>query len=155
MTDIFKCKKSGTICCAPKSRIHEMQMMHRNDTFPQYIGPQAPQYPNPYPGQNYQIPPNTYPQIQNPYQPVAPNYPVPANAYYAQPQPQPQPQLQPVPQPQQIIPQQAIYPVAPQNYPVPVPQNVYNQIAPVTPGNLQILNEFYKLIFKYIFFCSL
>lgn len=59
MTELFKCKKSGTICCAPKSRIQEVQgMMVRNDTFPVFVNPQQqhhqpPQYmPNNYPINN-------------------------------------------------------------------------------------------------------
>lgn len=44
MTDLFKCKKSGTICCAPKSRILEVQgtMMSRNDTIPAFVNQQQP-----------------------------------------------------------------------------------------------------------------
>lgn len=32
MTDLFKCAKSGTKCCAPKTRIQEIQTLSRNDT---------------------------------------------------------------------------------------------------------------------------
>lgn len=44
MTDLFKCKKSGTTCCAPKSRILEVQgtMMSRNDTIPSFVSQQQP-----------------------------------------------------------------------------------------------------------------
>lgn len=51
MTDLFKCKKSGTQCCAPKTRILEVQgtMMSRNDTIPAFVNQQqvaqaGPQY---------------------------------------------------------------------------------------------------------------
>uniref|UniRef100_A0A336MLD1 CSON002736 protein n=1 Tax=Culicoides sonorensis TaxID=179676 RepID=A0A336MLD1_CULSO len=40
MTDIFKCKKSGTQCCAPKSKIQEHQLRY-NATLP-YPGPYQP-----------------------------------------------------------------------------------------------------------------
>lgn len=155
MTDLFKCKKSGTICCAPKSRIHEVQgLMHRNDTsFPVFVNPQTqqqiPQYlpnNNVYPNGYQAIPPNVYAPIPNAYQPLPPqasipnNYPIPPATNY-------------ITQPQQV-PQQAIItsnyvPVAPQNYaPVP-PNNVYPQnvvinpnvnLAPAysTPGNLTL-----------------
>lgn len=33
MTDLFKCKKQGTQCCAPKSKVQEYQL-RRNDTMP-------------------------------------------------------------------------------------------------------------------------
>lgn len=33
MTDVFKCKKPGTQCCAPKSKVQEYQL-RRNDTVP-------------------------------------------------------------------------------------------------------------------------
>lgn len=32
MTDLFKCAKSGTKCCAPKTRIQEVHTLSRNDT---------------------------------------------------------------------------------------------------------------------------
>lgn len=125
MTDVFKCKKSGTTCCAPKSRIHEVQMMHRNDTYPQFVGlqqqQQIPQYlPNNYQQpQNYQqIPPNNYAPIPNPYQPIAAqpinnNYhPISSqNNYNSQPQSVPQQPIQQAP----IISNN--YPVPAQNYP--------------------------------------
>lgn len=77
MTDLFKCKKSGTTCCAPKSRIQEIQdKMHRNYTYPpynpNYPPPQAPQAPQP--PNNYQTPPpyyNTYPNYPPPPHPNA------------------------------------------------------------------------------------
>ncbi|CAG9568403.1 unnamed protein product [Danaus chrysippus] len=34
MTDVFKCKKAGTQCCAPKSKVLEAMGISRNDTFP-------------------------------------------------------------------------------------------------------------------------
>lgn len=54
MTDLFKCRKTGTQCCAPKTRIQEMigskqqqnegqQAASKNDTTSSY----AP--PSPYP----------------------------------------------------------------------------------------------------------
>ncbi|XP_063709351.1 protein masquerade [Culicoides brevitarsis] len=47
MTDIFKCKKSGTQCCAPKSKIQE-HLQRFNATAP-IPGPYQPQYqPGPY-----------------------------------------------------------------------------------------------------------
>lgn len=138
MTDVFKCKKSGTTCCAPKSRIHEVQMMHRNDTYPLFVGPQQqqqiPQYlPNNYQSQNYQpqnyqpIPPNNYAPIPNPYQPIPAqpinNYqPIPSqNNYVSQSQPVPQ---QPIQQIQQAPIISNNYPGPPQNYPNPN-SNVY------------------------------
>lgn len=138
MTDVFKCRKSGTTCCAPKSRIHEVQMMHRNDTYPQFVGPQQqqqiPQYlPNNYQLQNYQpIPPNNYAPIPNPYQLPIPgqpinNYqPLPSqNNYIPQPQPVPQQSIQQI--------QQA--PIISNNYPVP-PQNYPNPNANVYQSNV-------------------
>lgn len=83
MTDLFKCKKSGTTCCAPKSRIHEVQgmLMHRNDTsFPVFVNPQnqqqIPQYlPNSNYAPNYQpLPPqNNYVPVPNVYQQLPPS----------------------------------------------------------------------------------
>lgn len=69
MTDMFKCKKSGTTCCAPKSKIQEVQAIqanNRNQTY-QYNPNQGPMNPNNnYPPQqyynNYPPPPNHYPQ---------------------------------------------------------------------------------------------
>lgn len=54
MTDLFKCRKTGTQCCAPKSKIQEkldnkqqqtegQQSISRNDTTSSYI-PSSP-YP--------------------------------------------------------------------------------------------------------------
>lgn len=159
MTDVFKCKKSGTTCCAPKSRIHEVQMMHRNDTYPQFVGPQQhqqiPQYlPNNYQPQNYQpLSPNNYAPIPNPYQQI-PGQPI--NNY----QPIP-PQQQNYISQQQPVPQQSIqqiqqapiisnnYPVPPQNYPNP---NVYQPN--VVIGNPSAnLSPAYSTPGMSIFFC--
>lgn len=143
MTDLFKCKKSGTTCCAPKSRIHEVQgmLLHRNDSFPMFVNPQQqqqiPQYlaNNNY-ATNYQpIPPNSYaPLLPNSYQPVPPqvalpnNYQVPSlppqTNYIQQQQQQQQAISSPVVANNYPVPQ----PIPPQNYPVPVPSNnVYPQ----------------------------
>lgn len=130
MTDIFKCKKSGTTCCAPKSRIHEMQgmMMHRNDTFPVFVNPQQ-QIPQFLPNNNYapnyqQLPSNSYAPIPNTYQQI-PQQPAIPNNYQIPPQNNYIAQQPPPPQP---IPQTPIisnnnYPVPPQNY----PNNIYQQ----------------------------
>lgn len=58
MTELFKCKKSGTICCAPKSRIQEVQgMIVRNDSFPVFVNPQQQhhQVPQFMPNNNYPV----------------------------------------------------------------------------------------------------
>ncbi|XP_049885596.1 protein masquerade [Pectinophora gossypiella] len=35
MTDVFKCKKAGTQCCAPKSKVHEvLGIKEKNDSYP-------------------------------------------------------------------------------------------------------------------------
>ncbi|XP_045779573.1 protein masquerade [Maniola jurtina] len=34
MTDVFKCRKAGTQCCAPKSKVLEAIGVNRNDTYP-------------------------------------------------------------------------------------------------------------------------
>ncbi|XP_058821596.1 protein masquerade [Topomyia yanbarensis] len=107
MTDLFKCKKSGTQCCAPKSRIQEVQMavgkIKPNDTG---IYPPPPQnIAQPYPVQPHQVP---IPQQQPPppsYGPPVPNnYPGPVsnNIYEIPPTQQPihqhsQPVYEPVP----------------------------------------------------------
>lgn len=72
MTELFKCKKSGQLCCAPKSRIQELQgQISRNDT---HIGmmPVGPGSPGP--------------QQQQPHQPLYQGYPptdghLPNNGY--------------------------------------------------------------------------
>lgn len=150
MTDLFKCKKEGTECCAPKSKILEYQgMIQRNDSYPVFVNSQTqqhlPQYlPNyPPPNQYQQIPPNMYAPapvpVPNPYQQYQPqpaipnNYAVPpANNYITQPQPQP------------VAPQQSIAAsnyaaavVPPQNY-GPIPQSV--PYSPNVVPNQQHLN---------------
>ncbi len=68
MTDIFKCKKSGTQCCAPKTKIQEhMDRLHRQNHTYHYnpnVGPINPNYPHPpqyYSTNNYPPPPQNYP----------------------------------------------------------------------------------------------
>lgn len=125
MSDLFKCKKSGTTCCAPKSRIHEVQgMMIRNDSFPGFVNPQnqqqIPQYMannNNYPN-GYSVPPNGFPASANNYQSPLNNYPAqqPSNHFPHQPQ---------APANNYVIP--------PPNYPNP---NHYAQNGPIN-ANLQ------------------
>ncbi|XP_036672047.3 protein masquerade [Drosophila suzukii] len=91
MTDMFRCKRSGQICCAPKSKILEKQQFQtRNDTAyypapppppigpPQAYPPQSPPYSymNNPPPQGPPPPQQMAPHHQNPYQPPppAPNY---------------------------------------------------------------------------------
>ncbi|XP_043648973.1 protein masquerade isoform X1 [Drosophila teissieri] len=106
MTDMFRCKRSGQICCAPKSKILEKQQFQtRNDTAyypapppppigpPQAYPPQTPPYSymNNAPPQG--PPPQMAPHHPNPYQPPppAPNYgdyyPVSGPGLPQQPQP--------------------------------------------------------------------
>lgn len=82
MTDLFKCKKSGTTCCAPKSRIQEIhEKMHRNQTYVPYNPNLNTQnYPAPPPPNNYQTPPPYYNNYPN-YAPPPPPHP---NAVYDQ-----------------------------------------------------------------------
>ncbi|XP_059611234.1 protein masquerade [Phlebotomus argentipes] len=78
LTDLFKCKKSGTQCCAPKSRIQEVQnALARNETAAMYNNGQQPAYPPPYGAAtpmppNYPVPPVAGPAIAttNNYEPV-------------------------------------------------------------------------------------
>lgn len=106
MTDLFRCKRSGQICCAPKSKILEKQQFQtRNDTAyypapppppigpPQAYPPQTPPYSymnNPPP---QGPPPQMAPHHPNPYQPPppAPNYAdyYPVSGPGLPPQPQP------------------------------------------------------------------
>ncbi|XP_039149313.1 protein masquerade isoform X2 [Drosophila simulans] len=106
MTDLFRCKRSGQICCAPKSKILEKQQFQtRNDTAyypapppppigpPQAYPPQTPPYSymnNPPP---QGPPPQMAPHHPNPYQPPppAPNYGdyYPVSGPGLPPQPQP------------------------------------------------------------------
>lgn len=60
MTDVFKCKKSGTQCCAPKSRILEMQMISRNDSVYHLQSPMPPPQYSPN-NNNYGVSPNNVP----------------------------------------------------------------------------------------------
>lgn len=149
MTDLFKCKKSGLTCCAPKSRILEIQgIMMRNDTYPNYNPHQIPPY---QPNVNYppyqapQIVPNNYPQYQ-PIQPQASlpnNYQLPPNAYVQQPQQLPQPAIvgsnyvaghgNVVVHPQPPPPQPQPQPVYPQNI---YPQNMVGSVQNVPNINL-------------------
>lgn len=66
MTNLFKCKKSGTQCCAPKTRIQELQMYARNDTIPAYATHQ------PYPANPAYNPTYNNPNFNNPYIPTSP-----------------------------------------------------------------------------------
>ncbi|XP_050679528.1 protein masquerade [Leptidea sinapis] len=47
MTDVFKCKKAGTQCCAPKSKVQEAMGVHRNDSYPLAVT-HPPHYVTPY-----------------------------------------------------------------------------------------------------------
>lgn len=116
MTDLFKCKKSGTQCCAPKTKIQEQMDKHNrnhNHTYPYNpnLGPINPNYPHPqqyYPN-NYPPPMPNYPPppASNYPPPPANNYPVPPNVYEPTiPPPQPsisyeivEPSTSPRPQP--------------------------------------------------------
>ncbi|EDW79208.2 uncharacterized protein Dwil_GK10062 [Drosophila willistoni] len=63
MTDLFRCKRSGQICCAPKSKILEKQQFQtRNDTASYYPPPPPP-------------PPMGPPQAYPPQVPPPPAYP--------------------------------------------------------------------------------
>ncbi|EDV95841.1 protein masquerade [Drosophila grimshawi] len=114
MTDLFRCKRSGQICCAPKSKILEKQQFQtRNDT--SYFNYPAMGPPPPYPAQlpqQQQAPPPPYPpttymanQPQGPpqqphhpahaYQPGLPPPPPPNYADYYGPGPVAQPALPP------------------------------------------------------------
>ncbi|KAI8437293.1 hypothetical protein MSG28_011665 [Choristoneura fumiferana] len=45
MTDVFKCKKAGTQCCAPKSKVLEVSgVRERNDTYPLATAPPREHY---------------------------------------------------------------------------------------------------------------
>ncbi|ALC44029.1 mas [Drosophila busckii] len=111
MTDLFKCKRSGQICCAPKSKILEKQQFQtRNDTAyfnyppmgpPPAYAQQPPQQapPPPYPPTSYMSnqPPAAPPAhhaLAHPYQPGLPP-PPPNYADYYGPGPAPQPALPP------------------------------------------------------------
>lgn len=106
MTDLFKCAKSGTKCCAPKTRIQELQTLARNDTIPYPFNNQIAHPPLQGPINPQQAPPPLPPfQGHLPNQPQYnfgalpphnPNYPPPPQQ---QPVPQ-QPQIQQIPQQQ-------------------------------------------------------
>ncbi|KAH8329669.1 hypothetical protein KR074_007474 [Drosophila pseudoananassae] len=111
MTDLFRCKRSGQICCAPKSKILEKQQFQtRNDTAyypappPPPLGPPQAYPPQtlPYSYMNNQPqgplpppPPQMAPHHPNPYQPglqpPGPNYAdyYPGSGPGLPPQPQP------------------------------------------------------------------
>lgn len=115
MTDLFKCKKEGTECCAPKSKILEYQgLIQRNDSYPVFVNSQTqqhlPQYLPNYP------PPNAY-------------QPIPQNMYAPAPVPQPNPY-------QQYQPQPAI----PNNYAVPPASNYITQPQPVPQQSIAASN---------------
>lgn len=94
MTDLFKCKKSGTQCCAPKSRIQEVQLaagkIKPNDTINYPLPPQnVGQHHMPQP---QQLPPLQQQPPQAGYGPPVPNnYPGPVsnNIYELPPTQQP------------------------------------------------------------------
>lgn len=95
MTDLFKCAKSGTKCCAPKTRIQEVQALSRNDTYYQYNN-QMPHPPLQGPINPQQVPPLP------PFQGHLPNQPQynfgalpPHNPNYPPPPPPQQPPQQP------------------------------------------------------------
>lgn len=92
MTEMFKCKKSGTQCCAPKTKIQEQLDKHnRNHTYPYNpnLGPINPNYPHPqqYYNNYPPPPPNNYPpSAPANYPPVPPaNYPPPPPNNYPPP----------------------------------------------------------------------
>ncbi|XP_063538843.1 protein masquerade, partial [Cydia strobilella] len=49
MTDVFKCKKAGTQCCAPKSKVLEVTGVQRNDTYPLATPQYEPYTTTPHP----------------------------------------------------------------------------------------------------------
>lgn len=82
MTDLFKCKRSGQTCCAPKSKIPEKQFQTRNDTT--YSIAHYPMAPPPMLTQVgiQQYPPQAYPPQLPPYMP-------PQSTHYPPPPPPP------------------------------------------------------------------
>ncbi|XP_044313974.1 LOW QUALITY PROTEIN: protein masquerade [Drosophila rhopaloa] len=117
MTDMFRCKRSGQSCCAPKSKILEKQQFQtRNDTAyypapppppigpPQAYPPQSPPYSYMNNQQPQGPPPQMAPHHPNPYQPgpppPAPNY----GDYYPVSGPGLQGGLPPQPQPPMTTP---------------------------------------------------
>ncbi|XP_001353036.4 protein masquerade [Drosophila pseudoobscura] len=123
MTDLFRCKRSGQICCAPKSKILERQQFQtRNDTAYYPVPPPPMGPPQAYPPQPAAMPPYSYmsnqqsqglppqmpPHHPNPYQQHQPGPPPPAPQsyadYYGQSGPGLQPALPPQPQPPMTTP---------------------------------------------------
>ncbi|CRK92492.1 CLUMA_CG006034, isoform A [Clunio marinus] len=90
MTELFKCKKSGTQCCAPKTKIQEQLDKHnRNYTYPYNpnLGPVNPNYPHPQQYYNNNYPPSNYPPPPPPpainyQQQAVNNYPPPSAHIY-------------------------------------------------------------------------
>lgn len=88
MTELFKCKKSGTQCCAPKTKIQEQLDRHnRNHTYPYNpnLGPVNPNYPHPNQYYNNNYPPPPPPQSQNYPSNPPNNYPPPLSSNYPSP----------------------------------------------------------------------
>lgn len=82
MSDLFKCKKSGTQCCAPKTKIQEQLDRHNRHNYTYNynpsVGPINPNYPHPpqyYNNNNYPPPQNIPPNL--PPHNVNNNYPQP------------------------------------------------------------------------------
>lgn len=82
MTDLFKCKKSGTQCCAPKTKIQEQLDKHNRHNFTYHynpnVGPINPNYP--HPPQYYNNNNNNNNNYPPPPPPPPHNYP-PPHAY--------------------------------------------------------------------------
>ncbi|XP_030380376.1 protein masquerade [Scaptodrosophila lebanonensis] len=92
MTDLFRCKRSGQICCAPKSKILEKQQFQtRNDTaYFNYPPPPPMGPPQPYPQPPQQQPPPP-PYSPSAYMPSQPQAVPPPPHIYQQGLPAPQP----------------------------------------------------------------
>lgn len=120
MTDLFKCKKSGTQCCAPKSKIQEQLDRHnRNYTYPYNpnVGPINPNYPPP--PQYY----NNYPQPS----PIHGNYPPPPHVY--------EPTIQPPQQPSTIS-----YEIVQQT--TPKPPQIYSKYVCGVKGTSRVAKSY-------------
>lgn len=121
MTDIFKCKKLGTQCCAPKTKIQEhMDKNNKNYTYPYNpnVGPINPNYPPP--PQYY----NNYPQP-----PPSHNYPPPhLNQVY-------EPTI-PAPQLQSTIPYELIT--------TPKPPQVYSKYVCGVKGTSRVAKSYHN-----------
>lgn len=133
MTDLFKCKKGGQTCCAPKSRIHEVQsMMIRNESAPLFVNPQQTQHQVPqYMPNNYVNNQNYMHNYPNNYYPPNNNYQNPPHIY------SPNNYAPAPPQPPQLQPQQPLNNY-PNNYPANyAPNPITGGIPPTytTPGN--------------------